>query len=345
MLPCATSTVKWIVALCIVFLGIVSVTLVALGVSGVFTRTSHTTTTQSPQSHFSASSLNNVSLYPSGSYSAYLSAFTQASSALALTPLDQTILNQVGFIDHSSSIFEAGRLQYLYFHVPAGSRSSTITGIGLYFGTAGNNDALVVIPIRSTSSSSSQQIPGVTIPVTMPDSSIILRIEMTVASSLCSSIGTSPVNICAATAYEARAVVNSNQITSIISIGVNVACGDICSLPSSLCSTTCATCTGQQVAGADTPVSRRYNMGATSATFQFEYETYSIMDRITVWNGATRLFDTGCVGARATVSITYTDASPSIRVDVEPNCACTTVSGCSGTAWYFQVHCLNGTNG
>ncbi|CAF4029060.1 unnamed protein product [Rotaria sordida] len=61
---------------------------------------------------------------------------------------------------------------------------------------------------------------------------------------------------------------------------MNAACGDVCSLSSSLCSASCTTCDEQQVAGADTPVSRRYDMGATSGVFRFDYNTYTVQDDI-----------------------------------------------------------------
>jgi hypothetical protein len=55
------------------------------------------------------------------------------------------------------------------------------------------------------------------------------------------------------------------------------------------------------------------------------------------------IFDTGCVGASDTVQINYSSNSSYIRVDVEPNCACTLPNGC-GTVWVFTVSCLNSTS-
>ncbi|CAF1560529.1 unnamed protein product, partial [Rotaria sordida] len=125
-----------------------------------------------------------------------------------------------------------------------------------------------------------------------------------------------------------------------ISYQINVACGDVCSLSSangSSCSASCgATCDGQQVAGADTPISRRYNMGARTTSFQFTYQTYSKEDRVKVWNGARNLLDSGCVGTGSPVTVTFnlTSSDKNIRVDVEPNC-----TGGTGTSWYFTVAC------
>ncbi|CAF3512418.1 unnamed protein product [Rotaria sp. Silwood2] len=79
-------------------------------------------------------------------------------------------------------------------------------------------------------------------------------------------------------------------------------------------------------------------MGAGTTSFQFIYQTYSKPDRVKVWNGATNLLDSGCVGTanEVTVTLTLTSGNSNIRVDVEPNC-----TGGTGTAWYFKVVCPN----
>ncbi|MDD5563312.1 MAG: CARDB domain-containing protein [Thermoanaerobaculaceae bacterium] len=91
---------------------------------------------------------------------------------------------------------------------------------------------------------------------------------------------------------------------------------------------------GQQVAGSDTPDSRSFEMGRTSATFQFDYETYSQQDRIQVYYEGNVIYDTGCVGKAGTVYPTYSGQSTVVQVVVTPNCA-----GGSGTSWNYTVHC------
>jgi len=332
MLEFTTLSSKVIFLVVTLTVGIIAIILVAVGSSGTFTNS------------FSVEALNDPSLFPNGTYSAHVSSFSQASSSLSLTKLDRTTLSQIGVSDRSSLTFEAGRLQYMYFRVPASSSGNVVSHVALHFGSAGSNDGLVVIPIPS-SSGSSQQTSGVVLLQTMSDGSVIVRIQMTVAASLCTSSSNNIRDGCFSAKYQARVIVNQNQITSSISMNFYVGCGNLCSFASSVCGGSCTTCDGQQVAGADTPVSRRYDMGSTSATFTFDYDTYTIKDRITVWNGATRVFDTGCVGASGSVSISYSSSSSSIRVDVEPNCDCTSSSGCSGTAWNFKVHCLTEKSG
>lgn len=93
-------------------------------------------------------------------------------------------------------------------------------------------------------------------------------------------------------------------------------------------------CSTQQVAGADTPETRVIDLGKTSGTFKFDYETYSQKDNITVTYAGATLFSTGCVGANGSQNITFSGSSTFVTVSVQPNCA-----GGSGTAWNFKVYC------
>jgi hypothetical protein len=146
---------------------------------------------------------------------------------------------------------------------------------------------------------------------------------------------------CVGLYYNAYLLFTNNQLSGPISNKVNVACGDICSLSNisnSACSVSCgAQCNGQQVAGADTPVTRRYNLGMKGVDFEFIYQTFTVKDRILVWNGGiTPLFDSGCVGTEVEkrVNLTLSSSDSNIRVDVEPDC-----DGGMNTAWYFTVVC------
>jgi hypothetical protein len=236
-------------------------------------------------------------------------------------------------IDNSSFIFEAGRQQSLYFRVSSSIAnqilsSSSSFGVAIQFGS--NDNPLVVVPFTTLNA-------GITLlSNALPDLSRVFDLVITIPSSMCSQIADS----CTGLNYNMYLVLNSTALSAPVSYQINVACGDVCSLSSgnvSSCSASCgATCDGQQVAGADTPVSRRYNMGAGTTSFQFIYQTYSIQDRVKVWNGATNLLDSGCVGTinEVTVTLNLTYADKNIRVDVEPDC-----TGGTGTSWYFTVVC------
>ena len=91
---------------------------------------------------------------------------------------------------------------------------------------------------------------------------------------------------------------------------------------------------GQQIQGGDTPDSRFFEMGHTSATFRFDYNTYSVEDRIQILYQGKVIFDTGCVGESKTVQVSYSGSSSVIQVNVTPNCA-----GGTSTVWDYQVYC------
>ena len=97
-----------------------------------------------------------------------------------------------------------------------------------------------------------------------------------------------------------------------------------------------AACSALQNAGADAPDKRTIELGKTSGTFNFTYNTYTQKDRIivTYQNGVPPLFDTGCVGAMGTKPLTFNGTDTFITVEVQPNCA-----GGSGTSWDYSVSC------
>ena len=93
-------------------------------------------------------------------------------------------------------------------------------------------------------------------------------------------------------------------------------------------------CDAKQVAGGDTPDTRNIELGKTSGTFDFDYETFSIKDRIIVSYAGTQLLDTGCVGEQMTKTLSYSGSSTQVTVQVIPNC-----DGSTGTQWEYTVHC------
>ena len=294
-------------------------------------------------------SLNDISVFPLGSYAAVVSSFSEAPDNFDLLPLDSILLQQIASIDNTSFIFENGRQQFLYFRLPSGSyqrtkrsantldirrrqdSSNSVTGLALRFDQTTSSNSVTIVPLQTS---------DIIHVHTMPDGSQVIRLQLISPSLMCTLNSAPSPTACVPMNIIARLVVNNNQLSSPTLNGVNVACGNICELPPSPCSASCsAKCDGQQVSGADTPVTRRYDMGTNSAEFRFKYETYFITDRIKVWNDATLLLDTGCVGQKRTIIIKYAGTSSNIRVDVEPNCDCRSSSGCTGTRWYFVVHC------
>lgn len=88
------------------------------------------------------------------------------------------------------------------------------------------------------------------------------------------------------------------------------------------------------IQGGDTPEQHKIDLGSTKGTFQFDYDTYSIKDKIEILYEGQKIFDTGCVGKSESQSLKYEGTTSKIDVIVSPNC-----SGQSGTQWNFAVHC------
>jgi hypothetical protein len=88
--------------------------------------------------------------------------------------------------------------------------------------------------------------------------------------------------------------------------------------------------------GSDNPETFTIDLGKKSGTFQFDYETYSVNDRMIVTYEGKTLYDSGCIGTNGikTEYISYSGNSTAITVDVQPNC-----EGAVSTQWDFVVYC------
>lgn len=90
----------------------------------------------------------------------------------------------------------------------------------------------------------------------------------------------------------------------------------------------------QLVSGGDTPQTYAVDMGATSATFNFYWETYVVEDRLIVRYQGNVLFDSGCVGDGNTETLNFSGSSSLITVEVQPSC-----TGPGSAVWEFEVSC------
>ena len=93
-------------------------------------------------------------------------------------------------------------------------------------------------------------------------------------------------------------------------------------------------CDEQVRPGGDAPEAHRIGLGRFSGRFDFYYNTYSLEDRMIVRYEGSRLYDTGCVGASGTRTLSFSGRSSIVEVEVIPNCR-----GGYGTAWEFSVSC------
>ncbi len=93
-------------------------------------------------------------------------------------------------------------------------------------------------------------------------------------------------------------------------------------------------CNDKQEAGANKAESHTIDLGQSSGSFMFDYNTKTVKDQIIITQDGNIIFDSGCVGERKSVRLRLSGYSTSITVRVNPNC-----DGSSSTAWNFTVHC------
>ncbi len=88
--------------------------------------------------------------------------------------------------------------------------------------------------------------------------------------------------------------------------------------------------------GANEPEQYTITMPVATGTVSFTYNTYTVKDRIHIYQGNSKIFDSGCVGTSATVNITLNGTSNIIRIVVDPLCE---QSDQKDTAWDFNFGC------
>jgi hypothetical protein len=87
--------------------------------------------------------------------------------------------------------------------------------------------------------------------------------------------------------------------------------------------------------GANEPEQYTLTLNQTTGYVDFSYSTYTVKDRIHIYQGATKIFDSGCVGASNRVTLTLNGSSNIIRIVVDPLCA----PGETDTQWEFNFGC------
>jgi hypothetical protein len=100
-------------------------------------------------------------------------------------------------------------------------------------------------------------------------------------------------------------------------------------------------CNTQYQNGSDNPEQYTIDVGRRSGSLTFTYETYTVKDRIHIYHGGSKVFDSGCVGTKGLKSRTLTlnGSSSVFRIIVDPKCE---PQETSGTAWYFTLGCPSG---
>jgi hypothetical protein len=93
-------------------------------------------------------------------------------------------------------------------------------------------------------------------------------------------------------------------------------------------------CPGGTGAGGDAAYTAAFELGQTSGTFIFAFQTFSVKDQVIVKYEGEVVYDSGCVGQSGQVPVSYAGGSTKVVVQVRPNC-----EGTAGTAWNFGVRC------
>ncbi|CAG0922882.1 unnamed protein product [Notodromas monacha] len=325
--------------------GVCVVVLVVIGiVLGVTLTSSDDDDNKSQLEIDTLSSINENTTFPEGSFRMQENQIQSWDDEESRKPMSisREELQQVGIrTDDTSFIAESGRLTFLYIRIPNppadGTRSKRAVGtlandIGSIGIKMGDSDFVTVIPLNIAGTNSGLRQVG-----KLSDSTVYeLEARMPELSDCSSSI-----SACFVTAWQPVSLSADGKYGAMAGFSnpMPVSCGTQCpgDGTSNECSAGCSSCDGSQmVSGADTPVTKRFNMGTNNGTFKFYYQTYSVRDRITVRHDDGVIFDTGCVGQTATPEVSFSPAAKGneIVVSVEPNC-----QGTTGTAWDFKVFC------
>ncbi|CAJ0939223.1 unnamed protein product, partial [Mesorhabditis belari] len=282
--------------------------------------------------------LSNDSTFPNGSYQVSTGSLKAGPNNLKPILVTLQDLKSLGLIvDNSSLVAETNRLSVMFVRIPRnGTARIQFGGIGVRFGSS---DTLNVVPLNLSSITNS----GLRyIGLLQSDRSDVYQVQVRMAEQMCAN---SASGSCSIINWSPYFVLGDNLGSAAnFSNELPVACGSQCDANStSRCATSCSTCDGQQVAGANTPVTRRYRMNTTSArNLLFTYETYQVPDRVTVTYAGVNLFDSTCIGTNGEklTPITYEGRYSEVRVDLEPNC-----DGTDSTQWYFTLPCAGGCQG
>ncbi|XP_055349665.1 uncharacterized protein LOC129596416 [Paramacrobiotus metropolitanus] len=271
--------------------------------------------------------------FPNGSYIKSVDNFASGPVEAAPKNLSADDLSSFGVrVEDSSFVAETGRKHFFYIWLPPmdtrrskRDTSDAQDGLAIRFGNAQNLN-VVPVALADVPQSGVRKITGGV------GSGTLYEIQARMPESLCQQAGVSSCTTVNWTPYRTTGTSASAGSGNALA----VSCGSQCDTdPNSACATSCSTCdAGGTVDGADTPVTRRYNVGTTSGSFKFYYKTFNIKDRVAVIYENHIIHDTGCVGEEQTVTVTFSGQSSEVRVDVEPNCA-----GTTGTAWNFRLAC------
>ena len=86
--------------------------------------------------------------------------------------------------------------------------------------------------------------------------------------------------------------------------------------------------------GSGANVPQQYTIPHQGGKLSLWYNTLTVKDRVHVYQGSKKIFDSGCVGTENTVELNASPFMGSIRVVIDPRC-----DGTDDTKWYFTLNC------
>ncbi len=94
-------------------------------------------------------------------------------------------------------------------------------------------------------------------------------------------------------------------------------------------------CNVEYKSGANEPEQYTIDVKSNFGKLDFSYKTYNVKDRIHIYYGGSKVFDTGCVGTSGSQTLTLNGSSSIFTIIVDPQCDGNT----SDTNWNFTLGC------
>ena len=94
-------------------------------------------------------------------------------------------------------------------------------------------------------------------------------------------------------------------------------------------------CNVEYKSGANEPEQYTIDVKSSVGKLNFSYQTYSVKDRIHIYYGGSKVFDSGCVGTSGSQTLTLNGSSSVFTIIVDPKCD----GDSADTNWNFTLGC------
>jgi hypothetical protein len=90
-------------------------------------------------------------------------------------------------------------------------------------------------------------------------------------------------------------------------------------------------------AGGDEGFSQTYDVSGEfiyNRDIYVDFESYTVKDRLVIYAGSSIVYDSGCIGAHVTPTVTIPGGTTAVTVIIYANC-----EGTIGTGWTLSITC------